>query len=54
MVKDLFSSDNTIALAVYTDPSSRTLKSGSLDWMRSADLRHSFKLTVSKNFHVVK
>ena len=54
MVKDLFSSDNTTAWAVYTDPSSRTLKSGSLDWMWSTDLRHSFKLTASKNSQIVK
>ena len=54
MVKDLFSSDNTTAWAVYTDPSSRTLKSGSLDCMWSTDLRQSFKLTASKNSQIVK
>lgn len=53
-MNDLFSSDTTTALAVYTDPSSRTLKSGSPDRMRSADLRHSFKLTARKRFQVAK
>lgn len=49
-----FSSDNTTAWAVYTDPSSRTLKSGSLDWMWSTDPEHSFKLTASKKFSSCK